>query len=165
MRRGGARDFPLCSGRVSQTRRKGSVTIIDHGKTRVFVESVSVQSTLHRPILPPPCREAGGPVRKAVRADTDSTTAGGGGGHSRRVHRKLAGRHARLRCSDPQKCSNWQSYASATSTPTPRSDRRHLTSNRCSQLLNTTITILTGFIGAFLNIPQNFCETTSFTSD
>jgi hypothetical protein len=27
----------------------------------------------------------------AVRADTDSTTAGGGGGHSRRVHRNLAG--------------------------------------------------------------------------
>jgi hypothetical protein len=32
-------------------------------KTRVFVESVSAHSTLHEHILPPPCREAGGPVR------------------------------------------------------------------------------------------------------
>jgi hypothetical protein len=59
------------------------VTITGHGeKTRhgVFVESVSAHSTLHRPILPPSCREPGGQFGKTVRADIDASAAGGDAG-------------------------------------------------------------------------------------
>src|SRR4029077_12989018 len=76
---GGTGDFPFRSRRVSQTRRKGPMTITGQGKTPhvgCFWIRSRPHSTLHRPIRPPPCREPGaGPVHRTLEGDGQAAVA------------------------------------------------------------------------------------------